>query len=171
MEKKDTDVESVSHPDFLRDPEVLMRLWAHVSKEAGDGKDELHNVISLLSGGDNTVLQSSLGAAGLLELANENLAWSLWPPHLTMHTHTHRCRVARTHIQYICQIVLFRLATATVEICRVWYWNVNMSLKHRHRKNHLDTHTHTHTHTHTLWVRAWCKIKAPAQESDNRTWV
>lgn len=70
------DVQSVSHPDLRRVPEVLMRLWAHVSKEAGDGKDELHNVIPQLSGRDNTVLQSSLDAAGLLELANENLAQS-----------------------------------------------------------------------------------------------
>lgn len=31
-------------------------------------------MISLLSGGDNTVLQSSLDAARLQELANENLA-------------------------------------------------------------------------------------------------
>lgn len=76
---RDSDVESGSHPGFLRDPEVLMRLWAHVSNEAGDGKDELHNVISLLSGRDNTVLQSSLDTAGLLEMANENLAWSPWP--------------------------------------------------------------------------------------------
>lgn len=51
-----------------------MRLWAHVSNKAGNGKDELHNVISLLSGRDNTVLQSSLATAGLLELANENVA-------------------------------------------------------------------------------------------------
>lgn len=71
---EDVDVESASHPAFPGDPEVLMRLRAHVSKEAGDGEDELHNVISLLSGRDNTVLQSSLGTAGLPEPANENLA-------------------------------------------------------------------------------------------------
>lgn len=84
---KDTGVETVSHPYFPRDPEVLMRLWAHVSKEAGDGEDELHNVISLLSARDNTVLQSSLDTAGLLELANENLPWSPWPAPSTC-THT-----------------------------------------------------------------------------------
>lgn len=51
-----------------------MRQRAHVSKEVGGGRDELHNVISLLSGGDNTVLQSSLDTAGQQEQANENLA-------------------------------------------------------------------------------------------------
>lgn len=51
-----------------------MRLRAYVSKEVGDDKDELDNVISLLSERDNTVPQSSLDTAGLLKLANENLA-------------------------------------------------------------------------------------------------
>ena len=32
---EDADVESVSHLDFLRDPEVLMRLRARVSKRGG----------------------------------------------------------------------------------------------------------------------------------------
>lgn len=76
-------------PDFLSDSEVLMRLWAHVSKEVGDGWDELHNVISPLSERDNTALQSSLGTAGLLEPANENLALKSLTRTLDTNTHTH----------------------------------------------------------------------------------
>lgn len=41
---------------------------------SGDGKDELCNVISPLTGRDNSELQSSLDTAGMLETANENLA-------------------------------------------------------------------------------------------------
>lgn len=36
--------------------------------------DELCNVISPLTGGDNTAQQSSLDAVRLLKMANENLA-------------------------------------------------------------------------------------------------
>lgn len=55
----------VFHPEFPGELEVLMKLWSHVDKEAVMVKDELRNVISPLTGGDNTALQSSLDAVGL----------------------------------------------------------------------------------------------------------
>lgn len=95
--KKDTDVESLNRPAFFWE---TPRCWwgcEHVTKEAGGGEDELHNVISLKSRRHNTALQSSLGTTGLLELANENLAWSPWPAPSTWTHYTQSEQLLYTH--------------------------------------------------------------------------
>lgn len=56
-------------------------------------------MISLLSGRDNTVLQSSLDTAGLLELANENIWLEVPDPHPRHVPYTHTDAEQLTHVE------------------------------------------------------------------------
>lgn len=81
-------------------------------------QDELRNVISPLTGGDNTALQSSLDAVRLLELANENLAWSRRTYTDITHAHTQSCSL-----------------DSLLEMFSVWCRNLNSSKSSKTQSN------------------------------------